>query len=78
MAQPGRPEKPDCFWYDVEQKLLANYGIDPTIQGAILTVLQPYILAFIAEVNLKESLTREEVTSLLRDYIYGWPKPGRS
>lgn len=78
MAQPGRPEKPDAFWYDVGARLLANFGVDPTIKGAVLQTLQPFILAFIAEVNKKDTLTRDEVVSLLRDHIYGWPKPGRS
>lgn len=78
MAQPGRPEKPDAFWYDVGEELLANYGVDPTIKGAVLSVLQPFILRFIAEVNKNDTLTRQEVLSLLRDYIYGWPKPGKS
>lgn len=78
MAQPGRPEKPDAFWYEVGERLLANFGVDPTIKGAILTILQPFILRFIAEVNKKETHSRDEVIALLRDHIYGWPKPGRS
>lgn len=78
MGQPGRPEKPDAFWYEIGSQLLGHYGIDPTLKGAILTILKPFILAFIAEVNKKETHSREEVVSLLRDHIYGWPKPGKS
>lgn len=78
MAQPGRPDKPDAFWWNVDQDLLANFGVDPTLKGAILSVLQPYILRFIAEARTKETWSSEEVIALLRDYIYGWPKPGKS
>jgi len=73
MSQPGRPDKPDAFWFDLDKELL-KMGWDPTLAGPILTILQRYVKELQVRVFAQPSHTSSEVWAMIRDHIYGWPR----
>lgn len=52
--------------------------LDPVLAGPVLTIFKRYVVQFKAELNLHETLTREQVWNLFRDHLYGHSKPGKS
>lgn len=75
MPQPGHPEKPDAFWYELNNRILAEYGLDPVaVPGPVLRIFKDYVTAFRIALAEKETWSREEVWGLVRDHLYGWPR----
>lgn len=75
MPQPGHPDKPDAFWYELKSRLLAEYGMDPVaIPGPVLRIFKDYVQAFRARLGDQKQWTREEVWELVRDHFYGHPR----
>lgn len=76
MPQPGRPDKPSAYWFDLPEILLAA-GLNPATSNAMRNSFKGYIKAF--QASLYRELPREvadHVFDMARDHLYGWPKPG--
>ncbi len=76
MSQPGRPDKPDAFWYEMETTL-ALHG--PQALGArddLRRILKTCVLAMWVDAADEGPLDLARLKELMRDHIYGWPPPG--
>lgn len=77
MAQPGHPNKPDAFWWEME-KVLAFYGPQALMaRDDLRRLLKTCVLAsWVDAGDEPEPITPERFRELIRDHIYGWPPPG--
>jgi hypothetical protein len=76
MPQPGRPDKPNAFWFDVPEILLRQ-GLNPATANGVRLEFKGYVKAF--QATLYRELPGEvadQVMNMVRDHLYGWPKPG--
>lgn len=76
MPQPGRPDKPNAFWFDLPSVLL-QAGLNPTAANAVRSSYKGYVKAF--QLSLYREFPKEladRVFDMVRDHLYGWPRPG--
>lgn len=77
MSQPGRPNKPDAFWWEME-KVLALHGPHAlNARDDLRRMLKSHVQSmWIDAMDEYDEETSGRFRELTRDHIYGWPPPG--